>query len=268
MNQSDHDENIPVATLVESPKTKKNLGCILAVIAVLMSVLAIGLGGVWLLVSTIRNNDARIKAFKADPERLSNEIKAELETAKIIIEKPSKVSSHPQHDRIVAFIDGLRPQLNDEANSNLQAKIDYELHLDEVLQRSASMSRSPFLRAFLRESLKQQMMGPASFESFEILRIEDDGNNRYRVYLNYSTGYDFSEPHCWWLSDRDQQIKLYDWCQLELGLRDSTETSILYDATAEQTAEYSEYVKHNNDYYEFSGRDFPRWRAGEKPPRF
>ncbi len=247
MNQSDFDPDIVVATLVEAPSQKVSVGCTLAIIGA-------GLVGLLLLVAAVgvaiySMNEARsnLQVTETTPPELRVEASQDIESSKAAVLQSTSELEHPEHDRIVAFIDSMQSVLDDTPNPRLQKMIDYDLLAKEVIRRADSLDRSAVLRIVLSNRLKQHTIGPTSFSSYELARIENEGLGKFRVYLNYPGGYEADEPHIWWLVD-DGEIKLYDWTQLELGLRASTEDAILYDAPDSYSPGYARYAKLCRDY--------------------
>lgn len=167
----------------------------------------------------------------------------DFKSLKAALLQTTPVQNHPEYDRIVKFIDNIKSVLNDEVNPELRSLIDYDLLAEEIIRQSDAMSKYDDLET----KLPTKSIGPTSFHSYEVIHIESGGDNKYVVYLEYSTGYGGTEPHIWWLSDNGE-IKVYDWAQVEFGLRDSTESAIVYDSSILEKMGYNDYAKLCNEY--------------------
>ena len=91
------------------------------------------------------------------------------------------------------------------------------------------------------ETINNLIIGPPPPYGYQIISIKDLGANRYRVYLECPDTYSGGEPVIWWLVDQGQ-LKLYDWCQLDFGIRSTTENFALVDASDAEIARYNEYI--------------------------
>ena len=179
-------------------------------------------------------------------QALRDEAAQDIQIGRMAMLQPTNPQEHPEYDRVVEFVDRLQAVLDDNVNPEILEYIDYDRHLDEMIRRSEKLRNDhvdyTLYRGVWKDTLKQQIIGPASFANYEITRIENEGSNKLRVHVSYAlSGYRTSEPHIWWLAD-DEEFKIYDWSQLELGLRDSSENAILIDASASEAVGYGEYV--------------------------
>ena len=243
MKQQDSDPSpFVTASLVESPERKTGNGCLFAIVIV-------GVGGLFLIalvafasLAWLATSDSIVKRRSKITvlQELREEAAQDIESCKTAMSQATIPEDHPDYDEIVKFVDNLQSVLDDTANPELKQLVDYDRSLDELIQRADSLADNALLRHLMRGSLQEQIIGPTPFFAYDIIRIENEGPDR-RVYLSYNAGYSAPEPHIWWLSNNGG-FKIYDWSQLELGLRSSAENAALYDASDAESRGYNKYA--------------------------
>ncbi|HMP71512.1 MAG TPA: hypothetical protein PKA76_19350 [Pirellulaceae bacterium] len=221
------------------PDRKVPVGCIVAVIILSLSVVSLMLV---VVVAYLAMSDAIKKQFSTTnvKEDLQAQIAQDIEASKKAFLRPVDVRVHSEYERLIAFIDQMQSVLDETVNPELGKLIDFEFLMSEIFKRSRTLEGSSLDRQMLHSSLQRSIIGPAPFSSYEVTHIENEGRGRYRVYLSYSTGYRAAEPHIWWLSDKGQ-LKIYDWLQVDLGIRNSLEDAILWDAPESQIHGHNKY---------------------------
>ncbi len=252
MHNPNHDpSSIPVAELVEPDESRISIGCILAIIFSAVGVLgAIVMGVIVYFVINDLSDVAQTNRPRAITESaLREDAISELERTKAALLKPIGAQQHPQYNRIQKFVESAQSVLDETPNPRLQKLVDYDGYLSELANRCRLIDNNRLSQMLYLPSLKQNIVGPSPFNSFEILQIEDEGPDRYRVYLSCQSDYQSTDPFIWWVSDKENRLKIYDWEQLEFGLRATLESAIIADASGAEEAAYEKYSADSDEYF-------------------
>ncbi|WP_148618820.1 hypothetical protein [Mariniblastus fucicola] len=231
MNYPQDSNSVYEASLVEPESgSKLSPGCLVGMIlGGTFLVMIVGLVGIVIYLSpgiilpptTISRDDdiAEAKSFLLNAEYSEDDL-------------PVAVESHPDFQRIDAFVSQMATHLDNTANKKIRKLIDHKRHWKEICKRSKVNFYESYLTKSDLEDVRDVIAGPASFDDnsdYEILAINklSDG---YQIKLCYDMGYGLSMPQVWWLSD-ENRLLLYDWYDTESFLRGSAELAAIVDAT-------------------------------------
>jgi tetratricopeptide (TPR) repeat protein len=261
---------IPVAELVPPPayghppvppKPPGKMGCILGGIFVVL-VLSVIVAVVGLMVyqlvidgeqtaraeQTFRGQD---DLFGSSQFQGPNELgkftshQRDFSNAKVIFDAgPSQDHIAP---RFFAFADALQEACDDTANDKIRALIDYRQYALQATDYTAAQGNRLLFRDSTINEFRQMLFGPIPFSDYQIIKVQRLGAYDYAIYTTSRSVYGHIDPVVWWVTDKDRNLKLYDWMQLEFGLRNSHETATIYLA-AKQGGGLNSYER----YYDLS----------------
>lgn len=237
-----YDTSDPFSTSNDQPtrQSQKLQGCfwIGGLVVVGTFLLSLGLASVldrFDLTESVSDRNAR------QAESLQQEVSVETDGAQTVATSSQSPTEHPKYEQIVQFVDKVADVADETSKPELHEIIDYDRYAEEYFQRSSEARDNAWQRLVVAETLDNLIIGPPPPYGYQIIGIKDLGANRYRVYLECPDTYSGNEPVVWWIIDQGN-MKLYDWCQLDFGIRSTTENFSLIDASDTEIDRYNEYI--------------------------
>lgn len=213
-------------------------------------------GGIFFLLTSDFSTDKNEKPL-ATLDDLEVLVSEEFSAAKVALGSEEDVRQHPEYARVGEFVESLQKALNDDSSRRLLRRMDYEAMYDQIADLSTEFSRSSIYRSSTVSQLKEAPLAPSPFDDYKILHIDDSVENEFQVYLQYSIGYVSTETNVWRLKDQRGTLKLYDWCCLESGLSNASETALLLSCSPTDNVGQQRYIDDCNAYLEGGEPDEP-----------
>lgn len=239
------NDDVFVAEYAQPPfgsKHTRNSGLSCGVVVILL----LGLFAFLLLVGGVmvymaQKDNAKVNEPDATQYMGSVEerVRKDLSQAKQASLFTNPASLHPRYGDFEQLIAAAEEAFDDTSNLKTDRLIDANRHADIKIQALRKKGYKKYELTGCREAFAQNISGPTPFDSAEITKIESLNEDDFQLFITLDTGYG-PEPVVWWVTSQNGRLLLYDWSQLELGLRDTDERVEIIDGT----------VKGRNDGYE------------------
>lgn len=231
----------------ERAAKKSGIGCIvgivLGVLAFFMLIL-IAAGSMYYL---LQNRAAKVDPFsnnfdaKQYVASVEDRVREDLAKGKLASLSTESASEHPRYEEFEKLIAAAEEAFDETSNPKTNRLIDADRHEELKLHALRKKGYGKYELAGFRVALPQDVTGPTPFRNAEITRIESINKNDFQLFMMLDTGYG-PEPVVWWVTTRTGRLLIYDWCQLELGIRSTDESAEMIDATMKDRIDgYSKY---------------------------
>ena len=230
----ENDDDIIIADYAQHPHERTNkksgLGLVIGVSLMVLGTFALLVVGTGLVVNLVdkakeNKNDADDYRFNSVGQR----IREDLRQGKLASMSTEPPSQHPRYDEFEELIAAAEEAFDDSPNLKTAQLIDSQRHTEIKLSALRKRGYSHYELAGFGKSSSENITGPTPFYSAEILKIKSLNEDDYQVFIMLDTGYG-PEPVVWWVTSRNGRLLIYDWSQLELGLRSTDEILVAVDA--------------------------------------
>ena len=239
MNQwNSGDNDIVIAQPPYGPERTTNqpgLGCVIGIVVTALGLFALLLVGFGLLIflrqKDIADSNRLPSKFDTTPYAgtVEQRVSEDLSKAKQASFSTEPVRQHPRYDDFEKLIAAAEEAFDDTVNTETDQLIDADRYAEIKLRLLRTKRyRQPMLDG-LRKLFSQDIFGPTPFHNAEITKIESVNEGDFQLFITLDIGYG-PEPVVWWVTSQDDQLLIYDWCQLDLGLRTTDEDVEVIDA--------------------------------------